>query len=213
MNKPVVVLGGGGHAKVVAETLRLQGAKIVGMTAPTSTDIAASLQIYPWLGNDAAIQQNYSTADIILINGIGQVPQSRLRCRLYVDFKQKGYTFRSVIHPSAILASDILLGEGAQLMAGCIVQPSAEIGDNTLLNTRCSVDHDCRIGSHVHIAPGAVLAGGVIVEEEAFIGAGAIVIEGRRIGKGAVIGAGAVVVRDVPAGARYAGVPAKEMHP
>ncbi|MFC3799868.1 acetyltransferase [Cohnella sp. GCM10012308] len=213
MNKPVIVLGGGGHAKVVIESLRLLGAKIVGITAPNPTDIADSLQNYPWIGNDAAIQQSYSTADIILINGIGQVAHSGLRSRLYDDFKQKGYTFGAIIHPAAIMASDVRLGEGAQIMAGCIVQPSVEIGDNTVLNTRSSIDHDCRIGHHVHIAPGAILAGGVIVDDEAFIGAGAVVIEGRRIGKGAVVGAGAVVVRNVPAGARHAGVPAKEMHP
>jgi UDP-perosamine 4-acetyltransferase len=91
--------------------------------------------------------------------------------------------------------------EGVQVMAGAIVQPGVRVGANSVLNSRSSVDHDCVIGSHVHVAPGAVLCGSVVVGDHAFVGAGATVIQGVHIGAGAVIGAGVVVIRNVAKGA------------
>jgi len=90
-----------------------------------------------------------------------------------------------------------------------VVQPAVRVGENTILNTRCSVDHDCVIGAHSHIAPGAILCGSVRVGSGTHVGAGAVVIEGLRIGDAVVIGAGAVVIADVPDGATVVGVPAR----
>lgn len=213
MNKKIILLGGGGHAKVILESLQAKSSQVAGIIAPRESDIAPSLQNYPWLGDDFALQQHYSSTDILLINGIGQVPGSTVRSRVYRFFKESGYIFEKIIHPTAILASDASLEEGVQMMAGVIVQPAARIGENTILNTRVSVDHDCVIGRDVHLSPGAILAGGVTVEDGVFIGAGAVVIEGIRIGRDSIIGAGAVVITDIPPYSRYAGVPAKEMHP
>jgi len=73
------------------------------------------------------------------------------------------------------------------------------------------VDHDCQIGDHVHIAPGAALSGSVMMGEGCHVGVGATVMQGKTIGQGAVVGAGAVVVDDVAPGVTVYGVPAREM--
>ena len=116
--------------------------------------------------------------------------------------KAAGFTFISFNHPSAVLAADTSIGEGAQIMAGAVLQPGVSLGINCIVNTRASLDHDCRIGDHVHIAPGAVLSGGVTIGDGCHIGTGAIVIQNIRIGAGAMIAAGAVITRDVLPGAR-----------
>jgi len=94
-------------------------------------------------------------------------------------------------------------------MAGAVVQAGCVIGSNTIINTRASVDHDSKIGAHVHVAPGVVLSGGVTIYDEAHLGTGAVVIQGVTIGRASVVGAGAVVIRDVSDGAKVVGVPAK----
>jgi UDP-perosamine 4-acetyltransferase len=104
------------------------------------------------------------------------------------------------------------LGEGVQIMAGTVVQPGSKIGDNTILNTRSSVDHDCEIGAHVHIAPGVTLSGGVRVHDDAHIGAGAVLIQGVEVGASSLVAAGSVVIHAVPANTRVAGMPARKLN-
>lgn len=96
-------------------------------------------------------------------------------------------------------------------MAGAVIQPDVTIGANVLINTRASVDHDCRIGDHAHLAPGTTLCGGVCVGHTTHIGAGATVIQGVQIGNRCLIGAGSLVLRDVADGKKAYGVPAKEV--
>lgn len=189
----IYVLGAGGHAKVLIDALKLCGIQIAGVAEP---------------GDDEALLDK-RTDSILLVNGVGGVGDTVPRRRVYEKFKQRGFRFATVRHPAAIVADDVELGEGVQIMAGAVVQPGARIGDNTIVNTRAVVDHDCDIGNHCHIAPGATLSGMVTLGEGAHIGAGATVIQSVKIGAGAVIGAGAAVVRDVPAGVRAVGVPAK----
>lgn len=164
MNRSVMILGAGGHAKVLAEALRLQGVSLLGMTS-----------------NDEEVLNRYSPDKIDLVNGVGCVHVNPQRRELFERFKSKGYRFASVIHPSSVIAQDVSLGEGVQIMAGVIIQPGSSIGDNALLNTRVSVDHDCVIGSHVHLAPGVILSGGVTIGEGCHVGTGSVVIQGVHI--------------------------------
>lgn len=203
--KPVIVLGGGGHAKVLLDTLILQGHNILGFTDPQSQ---ASIWGIPYLGHDAEIEK-FSPKDLVLVNGIGAVGNNSIRKKLFCLYKERGYCFASVIHPTAILSPRAVIGEGAQIMAGAVMQADVHIGSNVIVNTRASIDHDCKINDHVHIAPGATISGGVQIEESAFVGAGAVVIQGIQIGTGSIVGAGAVVIEDVPRNRKVAGVPAK----
>lgn len=208
MRCPVIVLGGGGHAKVLIDVLKKAGHTPAGFTDMRTGN--GSILGVPLLGDDDIISR-YNPEEVFLANGIGSVGSSSLRRNIYNEFKKRGYYFETVVHPGAIIAADSELDEGVQVMAGAVIQPGCVIGCNTIINTRASIDHDCQIGSHVHIAPGAVLSGGVHVDEGVHIGTGAVIIQGIKIGKYSVVGAGAVVTEHVPEGVVVVGVPAKEV--
>ena len=206
MGKPIIIVGAGGHAKVLMDCLYLNGAEIIG-ALDKSLSKNSDLGI-PILGDDDAITA-YPPDTVELINGIGSVGDTKFRAKLFRKFKKLGYTFSSVVHPSAVLSKSCILSEGVQVMAGAVINTGTRVGADSIINTGAIVDHECIIGSHVHIAPGCTLSGGVQVGDGAHIGTGATIIQGIKIGEHALIGAGAVVVKDVPAGAKVVGIPAR----
>jgi len=208
--RPVIVLGAGGHAKVVIDALQAAGADILGAVDPDGTTHGTSILGVSVLGADDVVL-NHTPDAIALVNGVGSTEPSNRRKDLYRHFRDAGYAFASVLHPSAVIGGEVEIADAAQIMAGAVVQPGCRIGVNTIINTRASVDHDCVIGDHVNIAPGAVLGGGIIVGGGSHIGAGSSVIQNVRIGADVLVAAGAAVVTDFPDGARIAGVPARTM--
>lgn len=208
-HKPVIIIGGGGHAKVLADCLMLYRKEIIGFTDPdpSSRDNLASYYI-KHLGRDEEIF-SFSQDEVLLVNGLGGVEKLTPRKVIYTAFQQKGYEFASVIHPSAIIANDVILEEGVQIMAGAVIQPSVVIGANSIINTNASIDHDSCIGKSAHIAPGTVLSGSVKVSDNTFIGAGSTVLQGILIGRNVMIGAASLVNSNIPDYAKAYGVPAK----
>lgn len=207
MKRPWIVLGGGGHARVVVDVLRACGAELLGFTDRVRCpDLADGV---PWLGGEDALAA-YPADSVYLAVGVGAIGDSSTRRRLFLEVQERGYECPPLKHPRAVVSPDAQLAEGAQVMAGAVIQPGCRIGPNSIINTRASVDHDCVIGAYVHVAPGATLSGGVVVGDGAHIGVGATVIQGVHIGASSVVGAGAVVLSD-PCGATVVGVPAKPM--
>lgn len=206
---PVVILGAGGHAKVLLSLLRAIGAEIRGVCDPglTASGVAVWREVAV-LGGDEVLD-GLDPTSIALVNGMGQVVGSNRRQSLFVALQARGFQFPTLVHPAAWVDPSVALQAGVQVMAGAVIQPDSTIGANTIVNTGARVDHDCIIGEHVHIAPGAVLCGSVRVAPGAFIGAGATVIQGLSIGEGCVVGAGAVVVRDLQAGHLVVGSPVR----
>ncbi len=209
MSLPVIILGAGGHAKVLIDALFESSAVIAGVLDPDPELAGTCVLGVPVLGNDN-IATEFPPSEVQLVNGLGSVGTPAKRRQLYDKFKALGFCFATVVHPSAIVASDVVLGEGAQVMAGSVIQPGCSIGCNCIINTRASIDHDCIVGDHAHIAPGATLSGGISVGEATHIGTGATVIQGISIGNNAVVAAGAVVVKDIHARTKVRGVPARE---
>ncbi|MFC8685124.1 acetyltransferase [Brevibacillus porteri] len=204
---PIIVLGGGGHAKVVMEILQFQGEEVIGFTDPQPKPIILGI---PWIGNDQIVE-SYSPSNVLLVNGLGSIGDNTRKREAFLFWKEKGFSFSQVIHPSAIVSPHAVLQEGVQVMAGAVIQPGTYIDSNSIINTRAVIEHDTSIGKHVHIAPGAVLSGSVTVEDDAHIGTGAAVIQGMTIGRNSLVGAGAVVVKHVQADTKVSGVPAREM--
>lgn len=193
---PVILMGGGGHAKVLLETLQSLHYPLLGITDPHLAigDRLFGLNV---LGNDDIIPR-YPPGDIELVNGIGALPNDRgLRTQLFNRFSQQGYRFKTVVHPTALISPSVQLLVGVQVMAGVIIQADTRIASNSIINSGAIIEHDCHIGKHVHIAPGAVLSGGVEVADHVHIGTGAVIIQGIKIGAGSIIGAGSVVTRNV----------------
>jgi UDP-perosamine 4-acetyltransferase len=204
--QPLILVGSGGHARVLLSTLLLLDARVLGVVDPDKS--RAELLGIPYLGGDDAVFR-YDPGQVMLINGLGSVASIENRLRVYESYRSRGYRFTSVIHPSAIIASETLLADGVQIMAGAILQTGCVVEENCIINTGARVDHDCVIRAHAHLAPGAVLSGNVHVGSRSHVGAGATVIQGVHIGSDSIIGAGAVVLSDVPARCTVVGIPAR----
>lgn len=203
---PLVVLGGGGHAAVAVEAARLAGMTVAGFLAPIPAILVGGT---PWLGSDELLQSAEFLASHRFLPAVGD---GGIRRRLAALVMGRGGCLATVRHPAAVVSPSARLGLGTLACAAAVVGVEAEVGGSCILNTACIVDHHCRLGEGVHVAPGARLAGGVECCDDALIGIGAIILPGRRVGERAVVGAGAVVTADVAAAAIVAGVPARP-HP
>ncbi|WP_258359753.1 acetyltransferase [Moorella sulfitireducens (nom. illeg.)] len=208
MPLPIVLIGAGGHAKVVADIIRKTGAyEIIGCTDPRKDNALISWGI-KYLGTDEILPD-------LLQTGVNQAAMglagfnNTIRRRLYEKIRELGFIFPVLSHPAASIAPGVRLSEAAIIMAAAVINPDVTVGENVIINTGAIIEHDCIIGHSAQIGPGAILCGGVIIEEGAFIGAGACIIQGKRIGRGAIIGSGAIVIEDVPAGVTVVGNPAR----
>ena len=195
--QPLLILGAGGHASVLADILLRCGRKLSGVVSP---DMDNCRQIFDgikhYVNDDDVLL--FAKDNIRLVNGVGSLPNNNLRIQLYQQFKIKGYQFETVIAPSAIVSEYAELGYGVQVMEGVIINAGVKIGNNTIINTGAIVEHDCNIGTHNHIAPGVVLSGQVITSDHVHIGTGAKIMQYISIGEHAVIGMGAAVYKNVP---------------
>lgn len=204
--KPIILIGGGGHAKVVLDALLALGREVIGFTDVNPA--CPSLLGVKRLGGDE-VMERYGPDQVELANGMGSTERPTFRAQMYERFKRLGFAFATVIHPTASLGREVVLGEGVQVMAGAVVQAGVRLAADVVINTRAVVEHDCVIGSHTHISPGAVLCGGVVVGEGSHIGATACLIQLVQVGRNCVVGAGAVVLKNVPDGQTVFGVPAR----
>lgn len=205
----LIMLGCGGHARVLVAALELQGIAPTGCLSPTAPDARWPSSI-PYLGGDDELAK-LDPADVALINGLGSIGSTAKRQQIYEALAAREFSFAPVIHPSALVAKGAILGDGVQVMAGAIVQSGADIGPNVLLNTGAIIDHDCLLQAHCHVATGARLSGDVRLGTGVHVGTGAAIIQGISIGEHALIGAGAVVVHDIPARVTVVGNPARQL--
>ena len=210
MEKPIIILGAGGHSSVLIDVLQTLSVDIIGITDPDFSQYSDGIMGIPLLGNDDLITE-YPCEQIRLVNGLGKVDRSAKRQQVYELFRQRGYQFASVIHPSAIISAHAHLEEGVQIMAGAVIQASSSIGGNSIINTRACIDHDCLIARHVHIASGVTISGGVTIGEGTLVGAGATIIQGIKVGTNSIVAAGSVVINDVGDGVTVMGIPAREV--
>jgi sugar O-acyltransferase (sialic acid O-acetyltransferase NeuD family) len=199
---PLVMIGAGGHARVLIDALQLGEKAILGIVDPAYAAGSTGPRGLALLGGDEAVDR-LRPDGVLLVNGVGTTDKTVLRDDIYRRFRAKGFRFATVIHPSAVISGSAALGEGAQVMAGCVIQSDAVIGANSIINTRAAVDHDCQIGETVHIAPGATLSGSVSVGDNTHIGTGAAIIHGISIGRRCLVAAGAVVYRNLPDDTRH----------
>ncbi|MBM3573314.1 MAG: acetyltransferase, partial [Alphaproteobacteria bacterium] len=185
---PIIVVGAGGHAKVVFDALLLQGRHVLGFVTQNPMQWGKTFEGLPILGGDERVFQR-ETGDCELVNAVGSTGSPAARIAVYEKFAARGYNFASVIHPKAFVAHTAEIAPGTQIMACAVLQASVRTGVNCIINTSASVDHDCAIGDHAHVAPGAVLCGGVIVGARAHVGAGATVLQNIRLGPNCCVGA------------------------
>ncbi len=196
------LIGGGGHALVVAEAAFDSGWSPCGFYDDRAEAPLASLVARLGTVREAADALRASGTPAMLCVGDLGARDGLLK-------HLEGVTWARVRHPSATISRRAEIGAGVYLGARCVVNIRATVGDHAIINTGAIIEHECVIGRNAHVAPGVVLCGNVRVGEGTLVGAGARVIPGVKIGAGCVVGAGAVVVRDVADGAVVIGVPAR----
>jgi sugar O-acyltransferase (sialic acid O-acetyltransferase NeuD family) len=204
----VVIVGAGGHGRVVLDILRAGEAHdVVGFLDADTSLNGSEIGGVPVLGHVNSLpklQKQYKVRGAIVAIGDNRVRASY--ARLVLD---AGLDLVSAIHPAACVSRTASVGRNVVIAPGAIVCTDARIGDSVIANTGCVIDHECEIGEASHICPGALLAGRVRVGGGALIGLGAKVLPCLSVGDNAVVGAGAVVLRDVEPGTTVAGVPAR----
>lgn len=201
MSKDLVIVGAGGHARVVIATARAAGRNVVAILDDSPDRIGGSIEGIPVHGPVLEAWAEFPSTEFLIALGSNHV-------RAALAEAAPG-PFATLIHPFSWIAPDVEIGEGSVIFAGTVVQPGTRIGRHCILNTACSIDHDGDVESFVHLSPGVHLAGTVTVRSGAWIGIGASVIQGIEIGPCAVVGAGAAVIRDVAARTTVVGVPAR----
>jgi len=207
MNKKAFIYGAGGHAKVVAEILRLNDFEIVGFLDGVRRDRKGETFYGSIvLGGDEVLDDLRQSDVREVVLGFGN---NRLRCKKAQRLAEMGFRLLSALHPNAVCAADVTIGEGTVVASGAVVGPSSRIGRNVIVNTQASLDHDCVVCDGAHVGPGAIVTGVVQVGECAWIGAGAVIADHKSIGADAIVGAGAVVVKDVSEAVVVTGVPAR----
>lgn len=198
MIKTLSILGIGGHAKVVIDSAKLNGFDV------------------DCLYDDDPLKINSFFFDVkikgpidnkVIGNSIFAIGNNKIRKKLSdIVYKANWVT---IIHPSAIISRDVEIGEGTIIMAGVVIQAGTKVGKHCIINTSSCLDHDCKIGNFVHVAPNCGLAGSVSVEDGTFIGIGTSIIPNKNIGKWSTVGAGSVVINDLPDFCTAVGLPAR----
>lgn len=195
----LTIIGASGHGKVVADIAEKNGYdEIEFFDDDESIEFCGK---WPVVGtvHEALNRDN----DVFIAIG-----KSEIREKMTERFV--GHHFPVLVHPNAVIADDVVIGEGSVVMAGAVINPGAKIGRGVIVNTCSSVDHDCVVGDFVHISVGAHLSGTVTVGKGSWIAVGASVVNNVEICGDCMIGAGAVVVKSIDRPGTYMGIPARE---
>jgi sugar O-acyltransferase (sialic acid O-acetyltransferase NeuD family) len=219
MSKSMVILGAGGHGRVVLSLAQILGINVLFLTDSDSSKHGKKVLGVEIAGGDE-ILLNISPDEIDLAMGLGVgsnggelINQLKRRFDFFSALTKKGFAFPVLIHPRAWVADDCSIGQGTQVFAGSIVQPSCSIGDLAIINTMVSVDHDSKIGGGVHLAPGVTCGGSIKIGDNSHIGIGATILPNINIGKEVVIAAGALANTNIVEGTKVSGIPAKLLKP
>lgn len=201
---PLILIGGGGHALVVAEAAELAGLAVAGfLDDAAAAPLVVGRPSCRCLGMLADLDKQTGRACILAVGDLS------LRRRLIA--KIKFLTPASVIHPRAIVSPSATIGRGVYIGPGAIVHTRATIADHAIINSGCVIEHEVAVGENAHIAPRACVGGRAKVGPDSLVGLGSSVLPGMVIGRSCVVGSGAAVVKNVPDRYRVAGIPARPL--
>lgn len=201
MCKEVIIIGAGGHGKVIADIVNKSKDKVIGFL----DDAKGSDKVltYPILGKTCDCVK-YQDKEFFLAIG-----NNEIRKKISAEYPMLKYY--TAIHPTAVISEHVTIGEGTCVMAGVVINSSADIGKQCIINSGTIIEHDNKLADFVHVSPGAVLCGTVTVGECTHIGGGVTVKNNINITSNVVVGVGAAVVADITEPGTYCGVPAERL--
>lgn len=201
----IVLVGGGGHCKVVIETLQLVKSYDV---AGICDNVSGNVLGVPILGNDDMLSELYASGTRNAFVTVGAIGNAGKRRDLATKLLSLGFTLPNIIHPASIVSLTVKMGFGNFIGPNVVINSSTEVGDCCIINTASVIEHDCKIGKFVHIAPMATVCGGVEIGDCVHVGPNATILEYRKVAHHVMVGAGSVVTKDINvAGVTGYGVP------
>lgn len=207
MSKDVVIIGAGGHAKVIADIIIKSGDNLLGFLDDNIELDTIIIEDYMIMGKvEDCIKISEINPDACFIIAIGNNQTRKKIAETYKDIN-----YYTAIHPSSQIAIDVEIAEGSSIMANTCINSSAKIGKHCIINTASIVEHDNQINNYVHLSPNVTSCGTVTIGELTHIGAGTTIKNNINITAECIIGAGAVVVKEIEEKGTYVGVPAKKI--
>ena len=203
MAKDVIIIGAGGHAKVVADIVLCSGDNLIGFL---DDNIKLDEVVYKDYKVVGKISDSMEYRDKYFNIAIGD---NHIRAK--IAEKYDALAWYTAIHPKTVIADTVKIGKGTVVMAGAVINPDSYIVEHCIINTSCSIDHDNNIGNYVHVSPGANLVGTVSVGNYSWICVGATVINNVSVASDVIVGAGGVVTRDIDESGTYVGVPVRKV--
>ncbi len=206
--KSVIVIGSGGHAKVIIDIIHsMNKYKIIGITSQSFKKGEMFIG-YEIIG-DIDMLCEFNPEECLIAMGVGGFRDNIVREKIFLAVKNMGFSFLNVIHSSAIISKTCLFGEGIVIFPGVILNTDVFVGDNTIIATGSTIDHETVIGKHILISAGVTVGAYTKINDNALIALVAKVVSGINIGKNSLVAAGAVVVKDVQDNEIVYGIPAK----
>lgn len=205
MNDSLIIIGASGHGKVVAD-IAMKMNKWKNIAFLDDNQSLETIMGIPVIGNSASAVQHTKHSDFFVAIG-----NNSTRERIQEGLLAQGTSIVSLVHPSAIIGTDVNVGIGTAIMAGVVINSSSVVGKGCIINSNSGLDHDNNIGDYVHISPRTHLAGTVKVGKGSWLGIGSVVSNNINICSGCKIGAGAVVVKDITESGTYVGVPVRRI--
>jgi len=201
----LIIVGTGGHSRVVADAALESGFQLIGFVDLSYKGSEEDILGFPVLGGRDVLD-GFDSGQTLISVAVGNNCQ---RAECYFELKRLGFSFASIIHPTAVLSKHIEIGEGCFINSNVVVNAGVVIGNNCIVNTGSIIEHECMIGDSSHIGPGVRVGGRTSIGRNSFVGIGSSVIEYIDIGDDVIVGAGSVVINDIIEKTTVVGIPAK----
>lgn len=201
--KELIIIGAGGHGKVIADIAYSNGYKEISFI----DDTKKSFDNYQVVGTTKDIDK-FDSNKYEFIIAIGN---NKIRKKIQKKLISKGLNVTTLIHPSAVISPSVIIRKGTVIMANCVINAGSIIGEGCIINTASTIDHDCIIHDYVHISPGVHIAGTVEIKERTWIGIGSSIKNNIKICEDCIFGAGSVVIKDIFNSGTYVGIPVKKI--
>lgn len=205
MNKPLILLGGGGHCKSVIEVAESAGYQILGVL-DMPEDIGKDILSTKVIGTDDDIPIYVDKSEFVIT--VGFIKNPAIRIKLYNKIKEAGGKLATIIASTAHVSKYATIGEGTVVMHHAFVNAGAKVGNNVILNTFTNIEHDAVIGDQCHISTGTMVNGDCKIGVNCFIGSQSVLANGITVEDDIIVGAGSLVRKSISIKGIYSGNPA-----